>query len=337
LKVLAAALSAAASVAALVLLELSAAADEHLAPEAAPLAVRNTLPVAQLYGLPRALGAAMQRQGTEVTFGVDLGSNFTSDFEPDAGAFFDGETTVFSLGVRAPLGRRMEWGLEIPYVLHSSGFLDGFLETFHDVTGLSDGGREKAPKNRLDYLVTYRGTDYARFKKHQHHLGDVRGWLGFQLHQSAARTLGVRAQLKLPTGRVKDLSGSDGTDGALWLEYSDRALLASLGLSLSLMGGVVILGDGDLAPDAQKDYAMVGHLGLQYGVTRRVTLLAQVDAHSQLLDTGVPQVANGAVQGTLGGRWSISPKYWMDLGVIEDLRPQTSSDVVFQFLMGARF
>lgn len=329
--------AAALSVAVLFLLELSAAADGQLVPEAAPLGVRNTLPVAQLYGLPRALGAGMQRQGTEATLRVDLGSNFTSDFEPDASAFFDGETTVFSLGFRAPLGRRMEWGLEIPYVLHSSGFLDGFLETFHDVTGLSDGGRDRAPKNRLDYLVNYRGTDYARFKDNQHHLGDVRGWLGFQLHQSAARTLGVRAQLKLPTGRVRDLSGSDGTDGALWLEYSDRALLASMGLSLSLMGGVVVLGDGDLAPDAQKDYALVGHLGLQYAITRRVMLMAQVDAHSQLVDTGVPQAANGALQGTLGGRWSISPKYWMDLGVIEDLRPQTSPDVVFQFLMGARF
>ncbi len=329
--------AAALFVVALQVVDLSAAADELLVPGAAPLGVRNTLPVAQLYGLPRALGAEMLRQGTEVTVRVDLGSNFTSDFEPDASAFFDGETTVFSLGLRAPLGRRMEWGLEIPYVLHSSGFLDGFLETFHDATGLSDGGRDGAPKNRLDYLVAYRGTDYADFRDRQHHLGDVRGWLGYQLHRSTARTLGVRAQVKLPTGRVKDLSGSDGTDGSLWFEYSDRALLASIGLSLSLMGGVVILGDGDLAPDAQKDYALVGHLGLQYAVTPRVALMAQVDTHSQLLGTGVPQAANGAVQGTLGGRWSISPKYWMDLGIIEDLRPQTSSDVVFQFLMGARF
>jgi len=329
--------AAALFVVALQMADLSAAADELLVPEAAPLRVRNTLPTSQLYGLPRALGAEMQRRGTEVTFAVDLGSNFTSDFDPEASAFFDGETTVFSLGLRAPLGRRMEWGLEIPYVLHSGGFLDGFLETFHDFTGLSDGGRDRAPKNRLDYLVAYRGTDYADFRDRQHHLGDVRGWLGYQLHRSAARALGVRAQVKLPTGRVKDLSGSNGTDGTLWLEYSDRALLASIGLSLSLMGGVVVLGDGDLAPEAQKGYALLGHLGLQYAITKRVTLLAQVDTHSQLVDTGVPQATNGAVQGTLGGRWSISPKYWVDLGVVEDLRPQTSSDVVFQFLMGARF
>jgi hypothetical protein len=316
---------------------VSADAGERLAQETAPLRVRNTLPTAQLYGLPRPLGAEMLRQGTEVTFGVDLGSNFSSDFEPEASAFFDGETTVFSLGLRAPLGRRMEWGFELPYVLHSAGYLDGFLETFHDVAGLPDGGRDGAPKNRLDYLVAYRGTEYASFRDRQHHLGDVRGWLGYQLHRSAARTLGLRALLKLPTGRVEDLSGSDGTDGALWLEYSDRALLSSLGLSLSLMGGAVILGDGDLAPDAQKDVALVGHLGLQYAITRRVALMAQLDTHGQLLDTGVPQAADAAVQGTLGGRWSMSREFWMDLGIVENLRSQTASDVVFQFLLGARF
>ncbi len=314
-----------------------AVAADELAVEAAPLRVRNILPPAQMYGLPRALGAAMVDGGTELTLTIDHGSNFTADFEQDAGAFFDGETTVLSVGLRGPLRERMEWGVEIPYVVHSGGFLDGLLETFHDLTGLSDGGRDHAPKNRLDYLVTYQGTDYARFTDSRHHLGDVRGWLGYQLHRSAARTLGVRAQLKLPTGRVRDLSGSEGTDGALWLEYNDRAVLAGLGLSLSLMAGMVRLGNGDLAPRAQKDMALVGHLGLQYGLTQRVVLHAQVDTHSRLLDTGVPQVADGAIQGTLGGRWLIASKYWLDLGVVEDLRPQSASDVVFQVLVGGRF
>ena len=301
--------------------------------------MRNVLPTAQLYGLPRALGAAMtQRPDLYVT--IDHASNFSADFAPGTGAFFDGETTVTTLSFRAPLAsgiQQMELGVELPYVVHAGGFLDGFLESFHDLTGLPDGGRSEAPKNQLDYLLRHQGETYAQLDDRRRHVGDLRGWFGYQLHRSAIRTLGIRAQLKLPTGRVRDLSGSEGTDVALWLEYADRSLLDRYGLSFSLMGGAVHLGAGELAPDAQKDLAVVGHLGLQYALSPRIHLHAQLDGHSQLLDTGVPQAADGAIQGTLGGRWLISPRYWLSVGVIEDLRAQTASDVVFQLAMGTHF
>jgi len=128
-----------------------------------------------------------------------------------------------------------------------------------------------------------------------------------------------------------------GADVALWLEYADHSLLGRYRVSLSVMGGLVLLGEGELATPAQRDLVPVGHLGLQFLLSPRFRLHAQIDAHGDLLDSGVAQAAQAAVQGTLGGRWLFSPHGWLSFAVIEDLRADSAPDVVFQLALGRRF
>ena len=79
-----------------------------------------------------------------------------------------------------------------------------------------------------------------------------------------------------------------------------------------------------------------GHLGVQVPLTKRIEFHAQLDAHSDLLSTGNPLVANGGVLGTLGGRIGVTERLWVDLAIIEDLNAESASDVVFQILLGSR-
>jgi hypothetical protein len=160
--------------------------------------------------------------------------------------------------------------------------------------------------------------------------------LGLSLWRSPARSIVVRGMIKVPTGTVETLSGSEATDLAVSLDYTDTELLSRLGLKLSLMGGLVWLGDGELAPRAQNSVAGVGHVGLSYRLSDRVELLGQVDAQSKLLDSGLGPAGGAAIQGTLGGRIRMSPNAWLDLAVVEDLRSQSSSDVVFHIRLGVR-
>ena len=80
--------------------------------------------------------------------------------------------------------------------------------------------------------------------------------------------LSIRAMLKLPTGDVDSLSGSEGTDFTLWMEVMDGELLSTWGTTLSAMNGVVALGEGNPSPLAQKDFAGVARIGLQYALKR---------------------------------------------------------------------
>ena len=69
----------------------------------------------------------------------------------------------------------------------------------------------------------------------------------------------------------------------------------------------------------------------------RLAFIAQLDAHTDVIDTGNPLIADGGILGTLGGRIGLTERLWMDLALIEDLDNKSASDVVFQVLLGTRF
>ncbi len=301
-----------------------------------PLSVRNLSPVAQLYGLPRATGANVLSSGYELTFNTEIANNFSSARQNGAYAFFDGETLVMSYGYRRSLSEKIEFSVEVPYVIHHGGIADAFIDGFHDAFKLRDGGRTMAPRDQIDYFVRFDGTTYADFQNNRSQLGDIRLQGGYQISRSSDRSVALRTQLKLPTGDLANLSGSEALDAALWLSYSEHQLLQALAVGLSFNGGVVYLGKGDLAPDAQNNFVGFGHLGFNYSYSDRLSLLAQLDGHTKLIDAELDQLGGAALEGSIGARFHFSSSFWGEIGVVEDLKSNSSSDVVFQVIIGAR-
>jgi hypothetical protein len=76
---------------------------------------------------------------------------------------------------------------------------------------------------------------------------------------------------------------------------------------------------------------------LQIPIGDRFVFRAQLDAHSSVIDTANPLLGEGGVIGTLGGRFGVTERYWVDLSLIEDLANESASDVVFQILIGTKF
>lgn len=318
-----------------VLLPVWAGAQSFALPEG-PLGVRNVSPVVQLFGIPRMTGARLAGADWNLSLNAEIGNNFQGDRSDRAVAFFDGETYVNSFRLRRGFADHWEWGVEMPWVLHAPGSLDGLVDEFHELFGLPDGGRSLAPRGRLDYFVSGDEVVYADFNNSQKGLGDVRTFVGWSLIDQPDAALALRAMIKFPTGRVEDLTGSQGLDIAVWGEYERQLSVAGKPLRLSLGGGVVRLGEGELLPRQQERWAHFGHLGLQIPIHPRVVLNAQLDAHSRLMETGNRLLADGGVMGTVGGRIGLTERFWLDLAVIEDLEAESASDVVFQILLGAR-
>ena len=326
-----------AAIALLVVTVSTRAADDRFdSMPVAPLQVRNLSPVGQLYGVPRMAGARLAGDEIWTSFNLEATNNFQSENRLGTFAFFDGETYLASYRLRSGWRDDFEWGLEIPYIAHTNGVLDGLVDEFHELFGLPDGERSLAPRGRLDYLVRSSGTVYADFQDSRKALGDVRGFLGYRVLDDANQALALRAAVKFPTGDVEDLSGSEGTDVSIWGEYARGFALGGRMLHLSLGGGMGYLGEGELIPEAQEDFIFFGHLGLQIPLHRRVSFIVQVDAHTAYLDTGNPLVAEHGVLGTLGGRIGVTDKLWVDLAIIEDLKDESAADVAFQILLGAR-
>lgn len=309
----------------------------HAGAADAPLSVRNLAPVSLLYGVPGMLGGERCCDGVEVGFRVAQASQFTAASTDGVQVFFDGETTAIDYQLRGNFGERMEWGVVLPLVMHSGGFLDSMIDGFHNAFGLPEGGRDLARSDRLDYLVRVDGVTFADYSSIQRGFGDVRGWLGYALHASPQRSVILRAALKLPTGRSDRLTGSEAVDASAWVEWSERALLQRLGVVVNLGLGAAVLGDGELSPRTQESWSLFGHFGLARTVGERLTLLGQLDAHSRMHDRAVPAFAGRALLGTLGARYQVTPRFQFEFAMIEDLKTRSTSDVVFQLQLDASF
>lgn len=319
----------------LMLTQQTFASDGWAVPDG-PLRVRNVSPAVQLYGLPRMSGARVIDEGWEASFNIEIGNNFQSDLVNGTFGFFDGETYVNSYRLRRGISENWEIGVELPWILHAPGSLDGLVDEFHELFGLPDGERSLAPRGRLDYFISSQGRVYADFNNSQRDIGDARAFVGWNLLDDPARAIAIRGAVKFPTGEVDQLTGSEGTDVSLWGELQQTIAVGKRDVRLTIGGGFVHLGDGELIPEAQESWAHFGHLGLQFPISQRVEFHAQLDAHSRVLDTGNPLLADGSVLGTLGGRIGITEKFWLDLAIIEDLDAESASDVVFQILLNAR-
>ncbi|MFW6094380.1 MAG: DUF3187 family protein, partial [Pseudomonadota bacterium] len=273
----------------------------------------------------------------ELSVAVEHANNFTAGRSDGARAYLDGTTTVTSLTLRGSGGRSLEWGLEVPLVQHSGGSTDGLIDGFHELFGLPDGGRGAAPRDALEYRLVRDGRTVAYVGERRRHLGDLRGWLGYRLADAPGRQSAVRVLVKAPTGRIDDLSGSEGTDLALWWEMHDRRWLEDGGVAVTMMAGVTVTGNHALAGVDRQPLVASGHLGFHYPVSADVSLHAQLDGHSDILDAELPQLAQAAALGTLGATWRWSSTRWLDVSLTEDLTTRSAPDVVFRMAVGSRF
>ena len=102
------------------------------------------------------MGGAVLRSGSELSFSAEIVNNFTAAINGSTFATFDGETTVLEYGYRRAAGNGWEWGVDVPYIVHNGGILDGFIDGWHELFGLPNK-RSGLPKNRIDYRVVYQG------------------------------------------------------------------------------------------------------------------------------------------------------------------------------------
>ena len=301
-----------------------------------PLRVQNMSPVAQLYGLPLSVSAHILDAGFESSLSFAAVSNFQIRDTPQTAVYLDGETHIARLDLRGALAPGWEWGVTVPYLRHAGGQLDTLIDNFHSLFGLPDGGRAAQPRHQLRYRLQVDDAVAVDIDHGTGGLGDVRLFAGYQVMQDPRRALAVRAQIKLPTGQVDRLTGSRAVDVAVATAY-ERALWDSrCRCALSAGLGVTYLGAGRLLPTRQRRWAGTAHVGLQFRLHPRLQLHAQVDGHTTLLDTGNPLLAEGGLLGTLGGRIGLSPRWWLDLAVIEDLHHEAAADVALQLTLGAR-
>ena len=76
---------------------------------------------------------------------------------------------------------RVQLGIEIPWLQHSGGYLDGVIDGWHDLLGLPEGIRPQTPDNGLMYVYEKNGVQVFQLNERKSGLGDIQIAMGLDL------------------------------------------------------------------------------------------------------------------------------------------------------------
>lgn len=310
-------------------LEAVAAKDVHH-DFSRPLPVNNQSPVVGVFGIPRAQGTDILGAGkSEWDVTLDLTSHFQDGESRDEFIFLDGETARFAVQGRYGIGDRWNLGVEIPWVHHGGGFLDGFIINWHDFWGFPQQGRDQAARDRVVYRYEHGGGTVLEVDAATGGPGDA--LVSAQRHLWRTRSgAGVfHAQVKLPTGDAGKLTGSGAADVSAGIELSRQW---SPGWHSMFRAGAVYLGEGDVLPALQRHWAGYGGFDVVWRPLRALALRVQFDAHTAPYEnTDLHELGQWSGLLTTGGTWHITDDTALDLSVVENV-PNAApvSDVTLQ-------
>lgn len=293
------------------------------------LATSNQATFARAFALP-GLGefAPPPARESHWRLSAEITTEYALDLEAGEQLLIDGETQRYAFAYRQAWGEAFDWGIEIPLLHTGGGFMDSFIEGWHDTFGLPNGGRDSAPQDRRQVRYVRDGVTQFDVRGRDTGLGDVllsAGW-------SPAERWMLRSQLKLPTGDEDQLAGGN-WGAALW---ADAALPFD---ESSAWGGFVSAGvsaneEAAVLASLQNAVIPFGGVGLDVRLLPRLQALVQLYAHAPLYDdTEIDALERPGVQLTFGGRWCFSEAHCLELSFQEDLAVASSPDFSLRFAL----
>ena len=311
--------------------------------EITPFRTINQSPVVQIYGLPAESSATIVPAG-RLVIGLtqDIANEYTVSRATGEQITLDGESYRWTLSARYGISERFEAGIDIPYLLYGGGFLDGFIVDWHNTFGMSQGGRDTAPKDRLSYRYRKNGVQKLAMDQAGSGIGDISLAVGMKLFEERADVahdaMALRLSVKLPTGDSSYLRGSGSTDFALSLcgSMNNFTEWGSLGVFGSIGG--MAMSRGDVLADQQNNLAGFGTVGLGWGPAEWISFKVQLNAATAMYHgSSLDELSKVSLVLVSGGALKLPGGYLLDIGVSEDVAVTTSPDVAFHLGLSRQF
>ena len=297
-----------------------------------PFYSRNQSPFVQIFGLP-ALESGTITQPDKLTgrLVISAANNFSLSSHANERIILDGETFRATGVFRYGLGNGLELGLDLPYVSHNHGQLDNFIENWHDFFNLPEGKRSSRAQNLLEYRYEEDGVTRCLVNHSVSGLGDILLSGGRRLYNSPdnSSAAALRATLKLPTGKAKQLHGSGAADLALAITTHKDLGQAASNLTFFGGAGLMLIGKGKVIENRQRPIVGFASLGTGVKALDWLDLKIQFDGHTPFFDSNLDELGQGSIQANMGGSIYLTTQSTLTINVVEDLLVHTAPDVVF--------
>jgi hypothetical protein len=302
-------------------------------------ALRNHNPFLQIFGLPPLQSAALASAGpTKMVVSLDLANN--ADFgENDREDFLiDGESYFLTISLRRRMNNWLELGVDLPFVAHDGGFMDSAIINWHDAFGMSNTKR-RGPDDQVQFLYERDGLTLYELSSGTSGIGNVQLSAAMPLRETNkdGYAMAVRTSVKLPTGDSKDLLGSGAADLATGLYISDKKSLFNRPLGISGFAGVLLLGDGDVLPERQKNAVPFGGIAASWQVAERFTIITQLQAQGAYFESDIEELGGSTTQLGVGFSYRLRGSgRCLRFAVVEDVTADATTDFALHFAIVSR-
>ena len=243
------------------------------------------------------------------------------------------EVTELNLRLKKNFKDFLEVDVDVPFASFSSGFMDGFLQSYHEAFGFPDYGRSNRPDNAFLYAVRREGVPVIEGRSGRITVGDIR--LGVKkpiLYGDPA--ISIRGDLEFPTGDAKDGFGNGSIDAGIAMLF-DKKLSEKVKTYLNI--GAVFPGDLDGLEKIELKEYIYGGAGVEAYLLKNLSLLGQVFIHgSPYPKTDISAVDRTAVLLSFGGRYLFG-KNSIELSFTEDPNTSGAPDFTINFSFKRKF
>jgi hypothetical protein len=298
--------------------------------KASGFGMRNHAPFSALIGIPN-----RWPDGTDHSAEISWNTSNHSMLEvagDDEYLMLDGETQTLSARLQKRLSSKVQLGIDIPWLQHSGGYLDGLIDSWHDLFGLPDGIRPQTPDNELMYVYENNGVQVFQLDERKSGLGDIQLAMGLDfgaIGNSGSSSFFSRIpwnltfNLKVPTGDVEKLTGSGNIDVGAGVGMRSPG---SSRLDWWLDVGLVWPGDVDIAGLDSSGQIYYYDGAVTWRMLKNLDVLLQLAGHTALYQANVTMLGEPAMLLAAGTMWHVSERYALRLGFFEDLRAESAPD-----------
>jgi hypothetical protein len=245
----------------------------------------------------------------------------------------DMEITELDLRFKKSFSDFIEIGIDLPMISFNSGFMDDFINSFHDTFGLPDYGRSERPENEFLYDVRRRGVSVVQGEGGRIRIGDVRLSLKKPL-LTGDPAISVRGDIEFPTGASGEGYGNGSIDTGVSV-LVDKDISKKVRAYFNL--GTVFPGDLKGNQNINLTEFVFGGAAVEAAFWKHVGLVAQVFVQtSPFPETGISSIDRLAVLLTLGGRY-YAGKNSFELSFTEDPNTAGAPDFTLNLSFKRRF
>lgn len=304
-----------------------------------PLKSRNQFPPFFMFINPLPVSPITLAQGeARISPAIDYSSIFVDQDSGNWEVLVDMELVVIDLMMEYGITKNLTLSFQPVFVQMSDGFLDNFLESYHDQLGVANYGRENRPKNEFGYFISYKGHPWVMGKEGGLYPADslvsakysmLRNSKAFPLELSLAYIL------KIPFGDPEYGFGSGHADHGL--HFLSRIQLDPVMIYLN--GGYNIVSDPKTSgADIQVEDTISLFVGLEYLYNPDLSFLVQINYFSSpFQDAEFSQFEEGGIELDFGFVYPLSPQADFEFAFGEDLAASGVPDFTLHFRVSYSF